>query len=157
MALYHGPLLHYATTLLGSVDRAEDVVQETFVRIWERRCHWGAEGSVKSLLYRTARNLALNERRHLRVRENWKRRQTVREQPDPPTMAERRREAELLTNLEAALDSLPSRRREIFELARFHDLSYRQIAEKLGISPQTVANQISAAMRDLKRALAPYL
>src|SRR2546427_11523414 len=69
--VYWVPLLGYATRVLQQPDAAEDVAQETFVRIWERRNEWRPEGSPRAYLYHIARNLALNERRRVRVRAKW--------------------------------------------------------------------------------------
>jgi len=57
----------------------------------------------------------------------------------------------------SALADLPPRRREVFSLARFHGLSYAEIAETLDVSPQTVANQMSAALSTLRKQLAPFI
>jgi RNA polymerase sigma-70 factor (ECF subfamily) len=72
----------------------------------------------------------------------------------PLELAER---AELREVLIKAVDALPPRRREVFVLARFHGRSYRDIADIMDISPQTVANQVSAAVRDLRRRLRPEM
>jgi RNA polymerase sigma-70 factor (ECF subfamily) len=72
----------------------------------------------------------------------------------PLELAER---AELREVLTKAVDALPPRRREVFVLARFHGRSYRDIADIMDISPQTVANQVSAAVRDLRRRLRPEM
>jgi RNA polymerase sigma-70 factor (ECF subfamily) len=58
--------------------------------------------------------------------------------------------------VESAITALPERRREIFVLSRYHGLSYREIAEVLEISPQTVANQLSAALATLRESLASH-
>jgi RNA polymerase sigma-70 factor (ECF subfamily) len=55
------------------------------------------------------------------------------------------------------IDELPPKRREVFVLARFHARTYRDIAEIMDISPRTVANQLSAAVRDLRKRLQPEL
>ena len=56
-----------------------------------------------------------------------------------------------------ALAALPHRRREIFTLSRFHGLTYHEIAETLGISRQTVANQMSTALAELRTSLSRHL
>jgi RNA polymerase sigma-70 factor, ECF subfamily len=66
-------------------------------------------------------------------------------------------ENELLRYFERAVSHLPPRRQEIFVLARAHGLSHQEIAEVMKISPQTVANQMSAALADLRQALGPLL
>jgi RNA polymerase sigma-70 factor (ECF subfamily) len=154
---YWAPLLAYVARLLASEDRAQDVVQEVFIRVWEGRARLEVDGGVRPLLYRIARNLALNERRSDRVRDRWR-------EAEAHDTADRVRTPlhtsifdELERAVERALDALPPRRREAFVLARFHDMSHRQIASVMGVSAQTVANQISGALTDLRRALEPYV
>lgn len=152
---YWRPLVGYGATLLPSVDAAEDVVQEVFVRVWKRRAGWEAGGSVSAFLYRVTRNLALNERRRHRVRLRWRQRVggLDREQVPPPTRLLELDERRKL--VEQAIQAMPARRREVFRLGWFHQLSYEQIAHILGISPNTVSNHMTAAHADLRRRLAP--
>ncbi len=74
--------------------------------------------------------------------------------PDPLTRVQ---ESELRAAARDAVEALPRRRREIFRLVRQRGLSYREAAETLGISPKTVANQMSLAMNNLRSALEPHL
>ncbi|HET9986154.1 MAG TPA: RNA polymerase sigma-70 factor [Longimicrobiales bacterium] len=149
LAAYWRPLVRYARGFVESRDAAEDVVQESFIAVWDRRLEWRA-GSLAGLLYRATRNRALNERRRERVRREWRIVAPVDEAPSPwQTLQDR----ELGECLERAIEALPPRRREIFLLARVDGLVYREIAEVLGISAQTVANQMSAALAELRRAL----
>jgi RNA polymerase sigma-70 factor (ECF subfamily) len=156
MNLYWRPLQEYAAGLLGSSDAAEDVAQEAFVRLWDRRADWHP-GSVRAYLYRSARNLALNEQRHGRVRGRWL--LVFRQRPHTAagSAADAVEELELHAAARRAVQRLPPRRREVFLLARFHGLSYKQIAEIMGISQQTVANQMSSAIGELRVFLAAFL
>ena len=147
-------LVQYVLPVVRSQDQAEDVVQETFVRLWEKRTDWKRTETLRPVLYRIARNLALNERRRHRT---FLDRVTGREPPrelDP--RADPLAEAvgsDLEEAVREAVDALPERRREIFILVRFHSMTYREAAETLDVSPQTVANQVSLATRDLREAL----
>lgn len=147
-----GPLLRYAATVVRSREAAEDVVQDAFAALWALRVPLPVDRLVP-YLYRTVRNRALNERRWGRVRRLWLERQPRDERAAPPLDDE----AALDTRVRAALATLPARRREVFDLVRFHELSYREAAEVLGLSPQTVANHMSAALRDLRHALRDLL
>ena len=152
--LYWRPLLVYAEKLLGNADNAEDAVQNAFVRIWKRRVHWQPTGTVRAYLYRVVRNLALDERKWTRVRDRWLERWTGATQaPDAAITMERR---DLALAMKRAIATLPPRRREVFLLVRHHDLSYRQVAEIMGISLPTVANQMASALATLRDLLAPY-
>ena len=149
-------LTAYAEKILGARDSAEDVVQAVFIRAWNHRARWTGSGSVRAYLYRIARNLALDERKSRRVRAAW-----LRPGAAPDQTAARAADAavednELATAMTRAIDALPERRREVFVLARLHDLSYQQVADVMGISRQTVANQMGAALADLRHALEPF-
>lgn len=156
MELHWQPLVAYASRLLGSSDAGVDAAQTAFIRLWEGRARWRAGGSVVAFLYRTTRNLAIDEQRRSRVRRLWatQRKHFAVSTSDP---LEELQSDELQEGITRALDALPPRRREVLELARFHDLSYREIAEVMAISPQTVANQMSAALAQLRSELAPFL
>lgn len=147
------PLVAYATRLLGDQDRAEDVVQETMLRVWDRRTDWAPGRRLRGFLYQITRNLALNERARAKVRRQWADR--VRDQPQEPvpTPAEITHQHELRKLLDAAVEALPDRRREVFVLSRYHGHSYPEIADVMGISRQTVANQMSAALEHLRARL----
>jgi RNA polymerase sigma-70 factor (ECF subfamily) len=150
-------LVGYAGRLLRrQPDGAQDVAQETFVRLWESRADWRPTGPVRAYLFRIARNLALNQRRHLRVHEAA-RPYLVADDDDEPAATARMESMELSAAVADAVAQLPERRRQIFCLARFHHMSYGEIATIMDLSPQTVANQMSSALADLRRLLAPLL
>lgn len=155
--LYWQPILAYAIRMLGDKDTAEDVAQRTFIRLWEYRTRLKPNRSIRSFLYKVTRNLALNEQRSRKVRAEWRERAPAEQQPSNPTPIQALEGKELRTAAEDAIEALPPRCREVFELARFENLSYRQIAQTMEISPQTVANQISAALSKLREALAGHL
>jgi RNA polymerase sigma-70 factor (ECF subfamily) len=150
--LHWGPLVRYARGIVRSADGAEDIVQEAFLGLWQRREAIDPE-RVKAFLYRAVRNRSFNERRWSRVRDLWRDRQAGVATFAPPGDEEEAADRRVMD----AVATLPRRRREVFELARYHDMSYEQIADTLSISPQTVANHMSAALRDLRRALADLI
>ncbi len=152
---YWPSLVVYVEGFLPRRDAAKDIVQETFMKVWARRSSWTSSGSVSSYLFQIARNLALNERRRRRNQKKWMERQgrALLARDSPHTPADNYDATLLRSAAEEAIRSLPPRRREIFVLARFHGLSYREIADSMGISRQTVANQMSAALSELRRSL----
>lgn len=153
-----GALVAYLGRWLGSSDGAEDIAQQTFLRLWERRGQWRAEGSLRALLFSIARNLAVSELRNQGARGRAQARFLQRDPHDPdPREAAALQAAvrhQLGHELELAIGALPERRREIFVLRCIHDLSYAEIASIMGISQQTVANQLSRALTTLRRDLA---
>lgn len=153
---YWAPIAAYAGRVLdGNLDAGKDVAQEVFVLIWEQRVRWRPTGSVRAYLYGLARNIALNQRRSIRargraserVRAQFEERQRI---PSPLELVEQGEERDAI---EHAIAMLPKRRREVFLLIRVHGASYREAAEILGVSPQTIANQMSRALAELRRLL----
>jgi len=150
---YWNPIVQYTERMLGSLDAAEDVAQQVFIRLWERRDRWRRGGSLQAYLYRIARNLSLNEQRSRSVRTRWQEELTLEYDSEGPRPDRDLEERELAEVVEGAIAALPERRREAFLLTRFHGLTYREVGEVMGISPQTVANQISAALTELREYL----
>jgi RNA polymerase sigma-70 factor (ECF subfamily) len=155
---YWDVVVAYARQILGGDPAAAaDTAQQTFIRLWQRREQWTPSGSVAAYVFRITRNAALNERRARRIRivssENPRSNLTSAAWTPLQTLEEK----ELRAGLEAALRLLPERRKEVFMLARFQRLTYDEIAALMGISPQTVANQMSAALADLRRHLAAHI
>lgn len=142
-------ILRYTLKLLGDRDAAEDAVQETFLRLWNERATLRTL-SVRSYLYRVARNVAFDELRKRRVRVRWltgelAQQAAAREEPEVAGG-----QTELYDAVRVAINTLPTRRREAFTLVYLHDLSYRQVAEIMRISPETVKKQITLALADLR-------
>jgi RNA polymerase sigma-70 factor (family 1) len=154
---YWHALVAYAARLTPSEDAAEDVVQEAMLRVWRGRRQWNASDRLASFLYRITRNLALDETRRRRVRERWAEEEGSREQAGPPTPDQIAEHTQVSGAVTRAIEALPPRRREVFVLSRYHGHSYREIAEIMEISPQTVANQMSAALDELRERLSSHL
>ena len=150
------PLVMYLHTFLDSVEAAEDAAQEAFVRLWEHRDRWES-GSARALVFRIGRNMALDLQRRAEVRRGWKRLHRYRPSSSPPTPEEEFMGTEALLRFGEALENLPPRRREVFELIRLRGLSYRDAAEVLELSDRTVANHLRLAMKDLKDMLSDFL
>ncbi len=130
-------------------------MQEAFVRLWARRTHWVPRGSLRSFLYSTVKNLVLQELEKRSVRRRWRESQPLDDSLSLSILEDMDADA-LEQDLVSAIRELHPRRQEILILARFHGLTYMQIAEVMDISRQTVANQLSAAMRELREALSSH-
>lgn len=156
---YWAGVVEYVARYVEHYDAAEDIAQELFLRLWQKKLTWKRQGSLRSFLYGVARNLARNQGRR------WRELRLASLETLDTHVAETTAhgpsetfvERELETRYEQAVSALPARRQEIFILARVHGLSYQEIAEVMRISPQTVANQMSAALAYLRRALQPVL
>ncbi len=149
LARFWSPLLRYLIGLLDSREAAEDIAQETFFRLWQRRATLNAEGSLRGFIYSVARNLAISELRRARVIE---RAASAMSQDEPAFAYIELKEDH--PELGRAINALPERRREIVLLHAVHGLSCKEIATLLGIAPQTVANQFSSALASLRVTIA---
>lgn len=155
VATYWHRLCRFVNGILVKEGGEEDVVQEAFVRLWMRRRKLRLEGSFKAFLFTLARNAAIDERRRSGRREALA--SSLDPPPPSPSPLAEAEASELKVLADAAVAALPPRRREIFQLARVEGLTYREIAEVLGLSQQTVANQMSRALTSLHKTLAPLL
>jgi len=151
---WYAPLCRYAARLLdGDMDDAEDVVQQTFIKLWEQRETLPIQFSVKAYLYKMVHNRSLNRLRDAQTR----RRHSEISVSFGNDMAPPVEVSDLQTRLHAALEQLPTECRRIFELSRFEELKYREIADQLNISIKTVETQMGKALRLMRVHLAEYL
>jgi RNA polymerase sigma-70 factor (ECF subfamily) len=150
-------LHRYARSIVGSLDAADDVVQEVFVRVWRHRATLSIPSGVASYLYRMTRNQALtwlesDRTRHAREAQ-WSA-ALSNEKRVPHNEGELTAEhSDVYALLMDALSALPPRCREIFLLHWEHNLSYAQIAALLNISVPTIRNQMSRAVTHLATIL----
>ena len=154
--LYWAQLVDYVTKMGVDRDTAEDVTQQAFVRLWERRVGLKLDGSLRGLLYKIARNLCIDMCRRRSARERAAKR-ALDEQRRIPLPIDFLLRGELRATLSRAVNALPKRRREVFILVRQHGLSHREVSEALDLAPQTVANHLSMALLDLRESLAPQM
>ncbi len=137
------------------MDEAEDLVQQVFVKIWEQRERLDIAWSLKAYLYKTVHNAALNRLRAANTRSKYL--ETNAAQLENANVTPDDTASELNERLQKALDLLPPQCRHVFELSRFEELKYREIADQLGISIKTVETQMGKALRILRLQLADYL
>jgi RNA polymerase sigma-70 factor (family 1) len=152
---YYERLCHYANMWLKDMDASEEVVQNTFVKLWEKRDSIKVELSVKSYLYRAVYNASINEIKHQKVKDNYA---NMHNNHEPSNELHSQSELkELESRIEKALKSLPEQCRLIFQMSRYQDLKYREIADILNISIKTVENQMGKALKMMRMNLSDYL
>ncbi len=153
---YHKKLYAYLMRLLGSKEDAEEIVQESFIKIWERREEFIEGYPFDALLFKIAKNAFLNftrEKVNRRVFEDHFHLLVdldTSEADDYIIFKETREIIRLL------IDGMPPRRREVFIMKKIEGLSRKEIAEKMGISIITVDSHLLKANNYLKDELKKY-
>ncbi len=159
---YFTPLCQVAFRIVHNQQAAKDVVQDVFVRLWTNREKINIQTSVLGYLKQSVMNASIdNQRRAYETRKvRWDSSSRLEEATvqTATTHVEHDVEAkETQALVERAIAQLPERCRLIFILSRQQGLSYKQIAEKLEISPKTVENQMSKALKTLRQTLSTVL
>ena len=147
---YFGSLRNFLYYKCGDLQQAEDLAQEAMVRLWNNR-QKVEPGKIKSYLFTVANNLFLDLARHQQVKLKFSSRpQKDRSQEDPQYLME---EQEFKGRLESAINDLPEGQREVFLMNRIDELTYKEIAERLGVTQKAVEKRMSKAIRALKEKL----
>ena len=152
---YYGHLCLFASRIIQNDNAAEEIVQDFFVKLWEKREQITIETSVKSYLFRAVKNLCLNFIQHNKTKLHYVQ-SILSEVSNNQTDDDSFTEINLAEKIEESIQSLPTKRREIFRLNREEGLKYREIAEKLNISIKTVETQMGLAIKTLRDKLKSY-
>ncbi len=158
---YDAPLVIFATRILRSQDRATDVVQDTFLRLWLDRETLVIRGNLKAYLYAAVRNGALDVIKRDRIEHRWQSAfQGGGGSPgmgiSPRTGDEQLELQELETAIRTAIAQLPERARQIATLRWYDKLSRIEIAEVMGIAVGTVNKQLTLAARAMRERLKTF-
>jgi len=148
---FYRPVKNFLYYKLGDVSLAEDIVQEVFLKAWEKRDSIRLE-TVKSLLYTIATNLANNHYNSARARFEFELKENLDHttQENPQYLLEN---TEFKTRLEKALAALPEKQRTVFLMSRMDELTYTEIAERLEISVKAVEKRMHEALGFLRNVL----
>jgi RNA polymerase sigma-70 factor (ECF subfamily) len=145
---YERPLTLYAARLLGDIERARDVVQDTFLKLWQAD-RASVDGYLARWLYTVCRNRALD------VRRKEQRMTTLSDNAPPPQAdAARPRADESAAGVLALVSDLPERQQEAVRLKFQGGLSYREIAEVMGTNANNVGVMLHTAIATIRRKMA---
>lgn len=153
---YYSDLCNLVNLYLHDQVMTEEIVQDIFIYLWEKKENIRIESSLKSYLLRASKNRTLNyirnEKTKLNIYNQFNEfsKETI-EMPDSVMDSVRLREV-----INAAIDSLPNRCREIYILGKEKSMSYKEISVELGISVKTVEVQMGKALKKLREQLRPY-
>ncbi len=155
---YYSPLCWYAAGITGNMESAEEIVEELFYTLWKNKEQLQIFQSLKSYLYRSVRNEAVQYCEHQEVRERYCTAvRTEGELETPPDPQREMEYKELQALIQQVLDKLPVRRREIFHMHRKQGLKYAEIALSLSLSVKTVEAEMTKVLRTLRSEIDKYI
>ncbi len=155
----YDPLVRFVTLYVGCSVTAEELVQDFFVGLWEKRMSLNIKSSLRSYIFTSVRNRALNYKRDNKPNQYT---DDILDNIEDEIWAdvsefENEKIDELKEKVRGAIDDLPDKCREIFLLGKENGLTYSEISEELSISKKTVENQMGIALKKLKENLSPIL
>ncbi len=169
LARYKRPLFQFILRFVTDRTRAEDLLQETFLRMIEHVSSFEGSASLRTWTYRIARNLCIDEGRRMKHRrhpsldapasvQHAEDGQNLHDKlPDRGANPERETgDHALSVRISAAIDELPTDQREVFVLRQVQNLSFKEIGDITGVSENTVKSRMRYALERLQRALADY-
>ncbi len=159
---YQQPLFNYIRRMIGNASDAEDLFQDTFMKVYSHLERFRPEGSFRGWLYRIATNTCRDALRRRKLRRAFSLDTGLGPGDAPPgeryasgapNPAEKAAEAELAGRLAAAVQSLSIKHRSVFLMARYEGMSYEEISQSLGIPLGTVKSRMNTAVNALMDAL----
>lgn len=158
---YYPKMFAFAKNYIPANEDAENIVQDVFLSLWERKQEIVISYTLVTYLFTLVKNRCLNFLRHKLIEEefNSQMKEELRFKLDALESMDYsyQSEKELQEVIRRALDSLPERCREVFIKSRIEGLKYKEISEELGISVNTVENQMVTALKKLRVELKDYL
>ncbi len=148
--MYSSQLYSFSFKLLKSKNKAEDIVQETFLKIWDRRAQLKIEGSFKSLLMTIALNDIRGSFNQISRENNLKNELLFSLSNNSEKYSPENRYEELVNILETLLEQLPEKRKQIFIKKKIKGQKVKDIAAELNISEKTVEYHVAQTMKYLK-------
>ncbi len=148
-------LCNFSNQFVKDTDSAKDITQKVFINLWENREKIDTQKSIQSYLFTSVRNRSLNY-----IRDQKKFRSEVLDLElhdfEIPFDEDGIAMSELKDKVSEALDKLPEKCRLVFEMSRFQNMKYKDIAEELDISVKTVEAHMSKALKSLRANLEDY-
>ncbi len=148
---YYSRLCGFAVKIVGSDELAKDCVQEVFLKIWRNRANWEVNYSLSVYLYRAVRNQALNKIEKRRTKRDYTQQyyeEGFHKKEEQSQLSSEK--SKLIEKIWKVVTEMPDRRRMVFELHKRHGLSYKEIAEVMGITRKTVENHMGRALQDIR-------
>lgn len=148
--MYFGAIRNFLYFKTSDEGMAEDIAQDTFIKLWENR-HKIQRKTVKSYLYTIAGNLAINQLKRQQLQYKFMNQVEYHQDNKDPDYLLRMKEFE--AELQAVIASMPEGSREVFLMNRIEDLKYREIAERIGITVKAVEKRMSKALQIIREKM----
>ena len=149
--IYYDPLLLYCNRLIRDPESAEDIVQDCFVHVWQSKRLKNFEGELDRFMFQAVKFRAINHVRNLNRRDQLHHKVSMEE--DLSLFFREEDEGKEIELLYCTIGQLPDECRKIFLMASLDDMKYRDIADVLNISVNTVKTQMKIALRFLREKL----
>ncbi len=147
---YYNPLCNFAHQILKDSRAAEDVVQDVFANVWEKKSNLTIDQNTAGYLFRSVKNKALEKIRRDKVIKDLADVSWLSKDTDIEVIAN---DYILKEKLSRSIELLPPKCKKIFEMNKYEGLTYREIAEKLDISIKTVEAHMGNAFRKLRKMM----
>jgi RNA polymerase sigma-70 factor (ECF subfamily) len=149
--LHYRPLCYFASQLVGNQQDAEDIVKDTYVKLWQKHPDFATPQNIKAFLYITTRNACLNFLRHVQVKESSRKELLyLEEEKGQELIVNQMIRAELMQEIYTEIEKLPEKRRMVFKLAYLEGLKNDEIADQMHISIHTVKEHKGKALQFLR-------
>jgi len=145
-------LVHFAMGIIGSAPDAEEIVQDMFMAVWQKKEQFSFDDSLKNYMFTGVKNRCLNHIKKAKL--------PYSDMPDEFPVAsldanvvDKLQARETEAKVQLLINMLPMKCKQVFLLSRIHELSYKEIALVMDITPKTVENQIGIALKFLKQGM----
>lgn len=159
---YFKMLYSYALNLLERPFLAEDIVEDVFFKIWERRKQLSISGSLTNYLFTSVKNACFDHIKSVKVRQNYEERIQKKIKLENSfvfneiSSADPLKQKELKQAIKDAIQKLPRDYRKVFKMSMYYKMTNKEIADKLGFSSHTVGKYLHFAMDRLRESLSDY-
>ena len=150
-------LYAYALTIVKNEMVAEEMVQNVFFKIWEKKAGLNLQSPALAYLYKSVYHESLNYLKHQKVKVAYQSHTAYQLKNQTDQASKKVLLSELEQQINKALSELPEQCRTIFQMSRFEELKYQEIADQLGLSIKTVENQMGKALKLMRLKLVDYL
>ena len=154
---HYRPLVFFAQQLLGNIGDAEDIVKDSYVKLWQKHSDFDHPKSIKGFLYTTTRNACINLLRHEKVKHTYQKEMAyLDDQKGEERILQQMIYSELIQSIHLEIEKLPEKRKQVLRMIFQEGLKNEEIAEILGISVFTVKEHKAKALAQLRIKFSDY-